>query len=113
KLGADHGDLERRLAEVVAHERVGERERHRVHRAAGAQAHVLQAVPAAVLQRGEQPRPDHPDGHLWSAVNSSAVMARKRTRSPGASRLGASRAASNTASGVRPITLHPPEMAYG
>ena len=56
EVGAEHRDLERRLVGVVADQRVGERERHRVHRAAGTQAEVLVAVPAAVLHRREHAR---------------------------------------------------------
>ena len=111
ELRPDHRDLERRLAGVVAHQRVRQRERHRVHRSAGTQAHVLQAVAPVVLQRREQARAQNPQAHFCSAMNSSAVMARKRTRSPAEKRLGWLRPASNTLSGVRPMTLQPPEMA--
>ena len=114
-LRADHGDLERGLVRRVADERVGERERHRVHRPARAQAHALVAMPPAVLHRREQPRPQHPDAHapFRQLMNSSRPMARKRTRSPGQSRLGRARFASNSTMGVRPITFQPPEIAYG
>jgi len=60
----DHNTVFSGLAAFVPHQRVGERKRHRVHRAARAQAHVLQAVAALVLQRREQSRPEDPDAHV-------------------------------------------------
>src|SRR2546430_13585793 len=38
-------------------ERIGERERHRVHRPSRADSEVLLAVAAEILHRAEQPRP--------------------------------------------------------
>ncbi len=113
ELRADHGQLQRRLVARVAHQRVGERQGHRIHGAARAQAEVLQAVAAVVLQRAEQAGTQDADAHPRISWNSSLDTARKRTRSPEPNRLGSRRAASNTVSGVRPITFQPPEMAYG
>src|SRR5258706_5592683 len=115
QLRADDGDLERRLVGRVADERVGEREGERIHRPAGTQADVLQAVAAGVLRGGPPPRTQDLDAHRLprSFRNSALSIARKRTRSPEANRLGSWRSGSNTASGVRPMTFQPPEMAYG
>ena len=113
QLGPEDGDLERRRVDRVADERVGERQRHRVHCPSRADSEVLLAVAAEILHRAEQTRPRDMDAHCCSAIraNSFPVTARKRTRSPGANRLGRGRPASNTASGVRPITFQPPEIA--
>ena len=68
------------------------------------------AVAAAILHRRQQSRPDDPQAH-FSFSNSTREMAMKRTRSPGANRLGGSRAGSNTFSGVRPMMLQPPGVS--
>ena len=98
---------------IVADQRVGERVRDRVHRAAGNDAEVLQAVAAAVLDRAEQPGLDDAQRHRRRRSNSARLIGTKRTRSPGANRLGGSLRASNRVSGVRATTLQPPGIAYG
>ena len=113
QIGAEHRELERRRAVFVADERIRQRQRERVHRAAGAQTHVLVAVTPHVLDRHQEPRPEDLNAHLPLFWNSAREIGLKRTRSPAANRLGSWRSASNTASGVRPMMLQPPEMAYG
>src|SRR5207248_7542428 len=114
QIGTEHGELERRGARVIADERVGERERQGIHRAAGTEAHMLVAVATHVLHRHQQARAQHGDAHwLISFWNSARETGLKRTRSPAAKRLGSWRSASNTTSGVRPMMPQPPEMAYG
>src|SRR5205807_10671113 len=109
----DDGDFERRRVDRVADERIGERERHRVHRAPRADSEMLLAMAAEILHRAKQPRTRDMEAHGCCAMRSNCfpVMARKRTRSPGANRLGRGRPASNTTSGVRPSTFQPPGIA--
>ena len=115
QLGPDHRHLERRLARRVADHRVGQRERDRVHRAARAQAEVLVAVAAGVLHRGEQARAQDAHAHWCSTIQELGARDRPEAHPVARARTGsaAARAASNTASGVRPMTLQPPEIAYG
>src|SRR5262249_42507158 len=114
ELGPDDRDLQRRLARRVADQRIGERERYRVHGAARAEAPGLVAVAAQILHRGEEARPVDAQAHRWASfANASRSMGRNFTRSPVANRLGSWRAASNTASGVRPMTFQPPGISYG
>ena len=77
QVGTEHGDLERRDPRLVADQRIGERERDRIHRATGAETHVLMAVPAHVLHRHQEARAQDVERHLRYFWNSARVIGLK------------------------------------
>ena len=113
---AQQGDFQHAGIGRVAGQCVGETARRQVECAGMAHPQMRVADPAEILGRRQQPGLENLDSHGTAApraMKSPASMLRKRTRSPGASRHGGSRRASNTLSGVRPISIHPPGNSRG
>ncbi len=99
----------------IADHPVADAQRHGIGRAAGRYAKLAEAPPAEVLHAGLHARSLHFDqGHARASSSKRRwSMIVKRTSSPGRSRLIGSRAGSNSRSGVRPTSRHPPGVSAG
>src|SRR5690606_41178494 len=110
------GDFQRGAARVVARQEVGQAQRIAVHGTAGWHAEVLVAEAAEVLEGGQQSGFEDGDGHCCMARSSSrrfTSIGTKRTKSPGASTAGGSRAGSKSRKGVTPMIRQPPGRRCG
>src|SRR5437588_4304631 len=103
---ASTGDFKTSGALFVSDDQIHQSQRHRIERAGHGHSEFAQTKPAAILHRRLEP--GGKSDHLKDPWNSSRLMARKRTRSPGRSSAGGFEPASNNRTGVRPMMFQPP-----
>ena len=97
----------------ISNQRVGNAQRHRIHRARAADANRCMPVATEILNAGQQARREDANTHRDSCANSSGSIVRNRTACPGDNNAGCARAASNSVNGVRPISCQPPGSSRG
>jgi hypothetical protein len=106
------GDLDPCCVPLVADEQVRLRETPRVARTRDGYSEMGVTRTSAILNRGEEPRLDDLEERAVRA-RPQLDTARNRTRCPGCSSAGGSRATSHSTMSVRPMMCHPPAVADG
>src|SRR6266404_404939 len=103
---ASTGDFKTGGALIISDDQIYQPQRHRIERAGYRHSEFAETKPAAILHRCLEAGREKDHGKNLS--NSSRLMTRNRTRSPGRNSAGGFASASNNRSGVRPITFQPP-----
>src|SRR5213082_3997966 len=105
------GDFKTGGCLIIPDDKIHHPQRDRIERASYRHSEFAETKPAAVLHRRLEAGRENDHGKNLS--NSSRVMMRKRTRSPGRSSDGGFASVSNNRTGVRPIRFQPPGESNG